>query len=199
MPRLNALFPATRRVEIARAIPESLQESDRLSYFRNLSRYGWRHRHLPRRIVAANDLYPPNVAVLDFLARHISRPEQEVLLDYACGIGVLLVYARDLGLTRVHGFDDWSYLARSTTERFLRRFGLDGSVLASRDDLASMPVTILTCVGYPLTMLMEQSAVWANPSMRYVLADRVGRPKSLPGFRRAAEYAGLLTVFEKCP
>jgi hypothetical protein len=48
-------------------------------------------------------------------------------------------------------------------------------------------------------MLMEISSVWAQASVRYVLADRMTRPASLPGFRRATEYAGLLTVFERVP
>jgi hypothetical protein len=144
-----------------------------------------------------DDLYPPNVAVLDFLARRIADPEREVLLDFPCGIGALLVYARDLGLTRVHGFDDWTYLSPASAQRFLERFGLDGTVLVTRDALATLPVTILTCVGFPLTMLMQSSSVWAQPSVRYVLADRMTRPMTLAGFRRATEYAGLLTVFER--
>jgi hypothetical protein len=194
---INGRFPVARRLEVVRAIRDSLGESDNATYFQNLSWYNWRHRRLPRGIPALDDLHPPNVAVLDFLASGVSHPEREVLLDFACGIGVLLVYARDLGLTRIHGFDNWTYLSRATAERFLQEFGLNGSVLASRNDLASLPATILTCVGFPLTMLTEQSLVWAKPSVRYVLADRLGRPKSLPGFRRAVEYAGLLTVFER--
>jgi hypothetical protein len=196
--RLNALFPIARRVAVIRAIRDSLQESDRLSYFHNVSRYAWRHRQLPRGVLALDDLFPPNLAVLDFLARSVAYPEREVLLDFPCGIGVLLLYAHDLGLTQIHGFDNWNYLERSTAERFLRRCGLSDAVLASRETLSSLPVTILSCVGFPLTMLMAQSEVWAAPSLRYVLADRKGRPKVLPGFRRRIEYAGLLTVFERC-
>ena len=49
-----------------------------------------------------------------------------MLLDFPCGIGALLVYARDLGVTRIHGYDNWNYLARSTAERFLQRFGIPG-------------------------------------------------------------------------
>lgn len=196
--RFNALFPANRRLEVARAITDSLGESDN-DYFRIPTCYNMRHLHLPRRIPALNDLYPPNVAVLDFLAHRIVHPEQEVLLDFPCGIGGLLVYARDLGLARIHGYDNWSYLARSTAERFLERFGIERSVLVAQSDLPALPVTIFTCVGYPFSMLANNSTVWAKPSVRYVLADRMDRPMSVPGFRRTAEYAGLLTVFEKVP
>ena len=195
--RLNALLPPARRLEVAAAISESLAASDNLDYFRNLSWYNWRHRYLPRGIPALDDLYPPNVAVLDFLARHVTAPAQEVLLDFPCGIGTLLVYERDLGLPRVHGFDNWKYLAQATAAGFLRRFGIPETALVSRDALADLPVTILTCVGFPFSMLMESSSVWAKPSVRYVLTDSSGRPASLPGFRRAAEYAGLLSVFER--
>jgi len=197
--RINALLPRTRRLEVVGAIRDSLTASDNLVYFRNVSWYNWCHRHLPRGIPSLDDLYPPNVAVLDFLAHRITNPEQEVLLDFPCGIGALLVYERDLGLTQIHGFDNWTYLARRTAEQFLERFGMPRSVLVARDDLPSLPVTILTCVGYPLTMLMETSSVWTKPSVRYVLADRMTRPTFLPGFRRTTEYAGLLTVFERVP
>jgi hypothetical protein len=39
----------------------------------------------------------------------------------------------------------------------------------------------------------QSSSVWAQPSVRY----RMTRPMTLAGFRRATEYAGLLTVFER--
>ena len=197
--RLNALLPRTRRLEVAAAISDGLAASDNRDYFRNLSWYNWRHRHLPRGIPALDDLYPPNVAVLDFLAHHVTAPEREVLLDFPCGIGTLLVYERDLGLTSVHGFDNWNYLTPATAKLFLRRFGIPETALLTADALDALPVTILTCIGFPLAMLMESSSVWQKPSVRYVLADRSGRPASLPGFRRAAEYAGLLTVFERVP
>jgi len=193
----NALFPEARRREVARLIGQCLAESDNVFYFRNVSWYNWSHRYLPRGIPALDDLYPPNVAVLDFLAHRIPNAEREVLLDFPCGIGVLLVYARDLGLVGIHGFDRWTYLGPVTARRFLERFGMNGRVLVERDDLASLPVTILTCIGFPLTMLMETSSVWAKPSVKYVLTDRSTRPASLPGFRRAIEYVGLLTVFER--
>jgi len=195
--QINARFPVVWRQEVARAISGDLEDTDRLCYFRNLSWYNERHRDLPRELPSIDDLYPPNLAVLDFLAHHIAKPEDDVLLDFACGIGVLLVYERALGLTRIHGFDIWSYLARSTAVRFLRRFDLDESVLASREELATIPATIVTCIGFPLTMMLETSDVLANRSVRYVLADRMGRPATLPGFRRAGEYAGLLTVYRR--
>jgi hypothetical protein len=197
VPRINTLFPAGRRQEVARATADALKNTDRLCYFQNLAWYNWRHRHLPRGIPALDDLYPPNLAVLDFLEHHVRPSKNEVLLDFACGIGTLLVYERDLGFARLYGFDRWVYLARPTAERFLRRFGLDGSVLVELEDLASLPVTVITCVGFPLAMLMEASDVWSKPSVRYLLADRMSRPVAVPGFRRTGEYGRLLTVFEK--
>jgi hypothetical protein len=195
--RINTLFPVARRSEVARATADFLVETDRLAYFKNLSGYNHRQYDLPRGIPALDDLYPPNFAVLDFLARHVAKPENEILLDFACGIGALLVYERDLGFAHAYGYDNWSYLARSTAEQFLRRFGLPGSALVNPEDLDSIPVTIVTCVGFPLTLLTEKSNLLAKPSVRYLLADRMGRPAVLPGFTRTGEYPGLLTIFEK--
>jgi hypothetical protein len=195
--RIATVAPMPRRMAVAQAIRDSVAASDNLDYFRNLSWYNWCHRHLPRGVPALDDVYPPNLAVLDFLARDVVDREREVLLDFPCGIGSLLVYARDLGLTRVHGYDNWRYLARASAERLLERFGVDPSALVTAEELPSLPVTILTCIGFPLAMLMESSSVWARPSVRYLLADRNGRPATLPGFRRTIEYAGLLTVFER--
>ena len=70
--RINALFPRARRLEVAGAISDSLAASDNHVYFRNVSWYNWCHRHLPRGIPALDDLYPPNLAVLDFLAHRIA-------------------------------------------------------------------------------------------------------------------------------
>jgi hypothetical protein len=194
--RFNALFPLARRRAVVDAVRDSLVAPDNLDYFHNMHWYNYRHRHLPRAIPSLPDLHPPNLAVLDFLAA-LDTKEEELVLDFPCGIGVLLVYLRDLGVRRVRGFDNWDYLAASTAERFLQRFDIPRSVLVARNELAALPVTILTCVGFPLTMLVKSSLVWAKPSVRYVLADRHGRPTALPGFRRTTEYAGLLTVFER--
>ena len=195
--RLEAILPRARRLAVATAIRDGVAASDNRDYFHNLSWYNQRHRYLPRGIAALDDLYPPNVAVIDFLAHHLTAPAEHVLLDFPCGIGSLLVYERDLGLTQVYGFDNWKYLSEATAARFLARFGIPDTALLTADALASLPVTILTCIGFPFAMLMESSSVWAKPSARYVLVDRSGRPDSLPGFRRAAEYAGLITVFER--
>jgi hypothetical protein len=197
--RINALIPPARRQVVADAIADSLAASDNVGYFNTVSSYGWTYRHMPRGIPSCADLYPPNIAVLDFLAQRRANAEQEVILDFPCGIGALLVYARDLGFTRTYGFDAWRYVARPTVERFLQRFGVEASALATQDELAALPVTILTCVGFPLPMLMNSSAVWSKPSVRYILTDRMTRPPSLPGFRRVIEYAGLITVFERTP
>jgi hypothetical protein len=197
--RINALIPPARRAAVADAINDSLTASDNVGYFRTVSSYSWSYRHLPSGIPSCGDLYPPNIAVLDFLAQHRASAEQQVLLDFPCGIGALLVYARELGFTQVYGADAWTYLARTTAERFLQRFGVDASTLVTRDELAALPVTILTCVGFSLPMLMNTSSVWSKPSVRYILADRLTRPSALPGFRRLIEYAGLLTVFERTP
>jgi hypothetical protein len=195
--RLTAILPRARRLEIVAAIRDSVAASDNSYYFHNVSWYNRRHRYLPRGIEALDDLYPPNVAVIDFLAHQLAAPEEHVLLDFPCGIGSLLVYERDLGLTQVYGFDSWKYLAPATAARFLERFGIPATAMVTAEALASLPVTVLTCIGFPLTMLMESSSVWAKPSVRYVLAERSGRPASLPGFRRTGEYAGLITVFER--
>jgi hypothetical protein len=194
---LSLRFPPARRRVVARAAAASLAETDNVFYFQNVSWYNWRHRNLPRGLPALDDIYPPNLAVLDFLARHVRTSDDEVLLDFACGIGTLLVYARDLGFPRVHGFDAWKYLARLTAVRFLERFGLGESALVEADALASLPATIVTCIGYPLDMAMATSDVWAAPSVRYLLVDRLNRPATLPGYRRTGEYAGLITIFEK--
>ena len=194
---LNALIPLARRQEVARAIAGSVMDTGRPEYFGSLTSYNSRDRELPHGIPPLNDLHPPNFAVLDFLARHVTRREDEVLLDFACGLGSLLVYERDLGFTRVYGFDNWTYLARSTAEQFLRRFGLPESVLVKPEDLSSIPVTIVTCIGFPLTLLAETSNLLEKSSVRYVLADRIGRPAILPGYQRAGEYADLLTIYQK--
>src|SRR5262249_3924975 len=98
---------------------------------------------------------------------------------------------------RVHGFDNWSQLARSTAVGFLHSVGVEESVLVDPADLASLDATIVICVGVPWTLLAEMSAVLAKPSVRCLLLDCQGRPANVPGFRRTGEYAGLLSIFQR--
>ena len=77
--------------------------------------------------VTPNNLYPPNIAVLDFLARRTARaPSRKCCSTTPVASEVLLVYAPR---SRPHPRPRLRRLElprRSTAERFLRRFGLDG-------------------------------------------------------------------------
>jgi hypothetical protein len=193
----NARFPVARRRRVGICVSRVLNQADNLNYFRNLGRYGWRHRDLPRGVPVLQDLHPPNVAVLDYLSRYVAQPREQVLLDLACGLGILLLYERQLGFPRIHGYDNWHQLGRSTAEAFLNGFGLRGCLLEEVSQLATIDPTIVTCVGFPWDWLAESRDIVKLNSVNRVIVDRHYGPTRLPGFRRAAEYSGLVSVFER--
>ena len=166
-----------------------------MGFFADAGRCDGRHKALPTAIAILPDLFPPNIAVLDFLNGYIEKPGNETILDYGCGIGVMLVYLRKLGFV-AYGYDDWSQLAKSTAEVFLSAHE-EVDCLLSTDGLECHDFTILSCVGIHWGCLSEIRRVLEKPSLKYILVDRHYRPESILGFNQIAEYRGLVTVYQR--
>ena len=114
-PALVAVIPQSFGQEVAQRLQKALKSTDQVHFFGNLRTVYDRHSAL----YFENDrfeLFPPNIAVLDFLQKCIDSPDEEVVLDYGGGAGTLLVYLQKLGFRRVYCYDNWSQLARSTAE-----------------------------------------------------------------------------------
>jgi len=191
----TAAIPDSLRSDVASSILELLKPTDNVSFFADAGRYVGRLRALPPGIPVLPDLFPPNIAVLDFLSKYARNPAQETVLDYGCGIGALLVYLRKLGFA-AYGYDNWSQIAKSTAEAFLSEHGAPHWLLGA-DDLDLHDFTILSCVGIHWSWLTETQRVLRQPSLRYVLIDKPYRPKSIAGFHKIAEYKNLLTIYER--
>ncbi|MCL5958225.1 MAG: class I SAM-dependent methyltransferase [Chloroflexi bacterium] len=190
-----AAIPSETRFATRTKVLESLHKSDNLWFFANLGECDNRHRSLPKGITTFDDLFPPNIAVIDFLLRKISNRESEVVLDYGCGIGVLIVYLSRLGFD-VSGFDNWREVSKSTAEGFLSACGIAGRIL-DEDELCARLYTILTCIGLPWNWATAVGRLLELPSLKYILVDRKYRPNNIPHFERVAEYPALLTVFRR--
>jgi hypothetical protein len=188
-------FSLQFREAVADRATHCLRKGDNVGFFAHTGTYVNRHTALPTEIERLNDLFPPNIAALDFLTKNCCDPKKELILDYACGIGVMLVYLRNLGFV-AYGFDNWSQVAQITSEEFLSANGIAGCLL-SEHELASHPFTILNCVGIPWDWLTNLSAVLEQPSLKYLLIDRHYRPQKISGFKRAVEYKDLLTVYSR--
>ena len=188
-------IPNILRAHVAGSIPELLKPTDNVGFFADAGRCEGRHEALPKAISILPDLFPPNIAVLDFLYKYIKKPGNETILDYGCGIGVLIVYLRKLGFV-AFGYDDWSQIAKSTAEAFLSTHEEEDCLLGT-EGLKCHDFTILSCVGIHWSCLSEIGRVLKKPSLKYILADRHYRPESILGFNQIAEYRGLLTVYQR--
>jgi hypothetical protein len=192
---IEQAVPSRFRKEVVASIAPHLKPSDNVDFFARMGTWSGWHKGLPRQIANLEDLFPPNFAVLDFYGKHIQHPGGERVLEYACGLGVMLVYLNRLGFT-AYGYDNWSQLAQSSAESFLSAHGLPGRLLSAAD-LSTHRFTILSCIGIHWTWLSEIEHVLEQPTLKYVLVDRQYGPNSIPGFRKVVEYKHLLTVHQR--
>lgn len=194
---LAPLVPETLHREVSWRLRGALGPSDNIKYFQNLKIYGASHLAL-HGVSSPFELFPPNVAALDFLVKLGPRREEQVVLDFGTGMGNLIVYLRRLGFQHVHGYDNHSQISRETSEAFLREFGLNG-VLVAKEQLGSLGASIVIVGSLPWSYYgSDIQPVLSHPSLKYALLDAYYPcPERLPGFRRVCEYRRLLRVFEK--
>lgn len=188
-------FPTTFRIEMARGVQMSLCPNDNIEFFANVGRYVDRHCALPSEIEVVDDLFPPNIAALDFLHKYARISTHCEILDYACGSGIMIVYLRKLGF-KSFGYDNWSQLSRTTAQTFLSDRGIR-EVLLDDTDLSRHQFTVLNCAGIPWKWLTNLDSVLTQPSLEWILIDRHYRPKQITGFRPTHEYCDLLTVYRR--
>ena len=49
------------------------------------------------------------------------NPKDISWLDYGCGIGLLMIYLKELG-TDVYGYDNWSQVNKKHAQKFLSKY-----------------------------------------------------------------------------
>lgn len=197
--RLSAEAPPALHAEIAAGIRAALGASDNVEYFTSLRNYG-RSDWALHGVDHPFELFPPNIAALDFLVQAGVDRERTVVLDFGSGLGHLVVYLRRMGFARAIGYDNFSQVSEASSRRFLSSFGIEDG-LVSRERLVDAAPAIVIVGSLPWSFYADDiRPVLAAPSLRYALLDcYYPCPTRIPGLRRVAEYRRLMRVFEREP
>ncbi len=141
-------------------------------------------------------IYPPNVAVIDFIIKQSSK--EDYILEYGCGLGNLIIYLRQLGYKNILGYDNFSQINKETIEEFLNHFKAQ-SALLSREATLQLKNKIAICVCYFWNRL-EKDIIRKeinNSDLEYILVDYHYAPRHIKNFRIAGIYKNLLIVFKR--
>lgn len=195
----NLMFPESARREMEQrlvaALAESGPEQFNEEYFAHLGTYAGRAKDLPEGIAALDDLFPPNIAVLDYAARFMV-PYRERILDFACGPGGLIVCLKRYKY-HAWGFDRWQQVARTAAECFLNSYDPLSGRRSILDVIDIRPTTLVFVGGHWHWVTLDDAKAIFTPALRRVLVDANYSPKTIDGFELTAYYTGLLHVFER--
>lgn len=198
--KFNISFPVACRQTTAGDIAAALSPDDNVEYFTTTAIYGKGKHFLPPGLkeLEINDLYPPNIAVLDYLINHVKEEKRHVILDYACGPGVLLTYLERFKYPAIlHGYDNFQQISRKTVNLFLAKrhskikiFGPDPS------PLHRLKPTIMVSIGMIWNKMKDKHIVLQKKSLKYILTDTRYGPRRIERFSQIAVYDTLLRIFE---
>jgi len=176
------------------AIAIILKNSDNLLFFLNLPTYLNKHRYLHYSIQQLLHIYPPNVAALDFLVKNFPTGNIAIL-DYACGIGTFIIFARYFGFSEVIGYDDNSQISEAVTSSFCKEFNL--KIFTNLDDISNRKFDVMVCLGLPWQSITNMGELVEKLQISCVLLDsHSSPPRELPGLVKVCEHTRLLSVYE---
>ena len=171
----------------------TLDKSENSEYFSNLLNYIGKARFLRKNPFY---LYPSNVAIIDFLLKKAST--SDIILDYGCGLGNLMVYLKKMGFHNAYGYDNFSQIKKDTVAGFLKKFNCEG-LLISKESALSLPTTIAICSGFFWDKMGQDilEKEKHNKNLRYILVDYDYIPDNIEGFEIDQIYNNLLVVFKR--
>ena len=166
-------------------------------YFSTLGAYAGRNETMPDWLEPINDLFSPNIAVLDYLSD--IDPRGQVILDLACGLGNLLPHLKRLGFHCSFGYDSWAQLPKVAATHFLSYYGCASSIL-SEQELETLQPTVLVAMGYWFDSIMDSLLCKTRDhllsSCNLILADNSYKPETMAGFELAETYRHI-TVYRR--
>jgi len=200
--RFNETFPSELRRGVASRINEATRRdwtdafrAYRDKYWGTLGKAFNRYESLPKEIPVIDDLFPPNIAVLDWLLE-MDFDKKTVIADIPCGLGNLMFYLREMGFPEIWGYDNWAQIERERAVRFLESCGMQEH-LVDLPTILEKPVDVLACI----SLFFD----WISPSItpiiakaRYILVDTSYLPNNdIEGFEIVGYYPRLLTVYQR--
>jgi hypothetical protein len=196
--RFNAVFPLMQRWGISNAVVKAVAGvAERFEpYWAHLGHAFNRHDALPKSLMVLDDLFPPNLAVLDwFLDQEFDA--DTCIADIPCGLGNLMVYLRQSGFYNVWGYDNWVQIDRRKAVDFLTQYQAQ-DCLVNLPTIVAKPVDILCAISLPFEWLLPDIQPIID-EVQYVLLDSGYVPKSgsIEGFEEVGRYPGLLVVYKR--
>jgi len=80
------------------------------------------------------DLYPTNVAILDYVIRNLDEFKGKAWLDFGCGLGMLGPYLDKLGI-EFYGYDNFSQgVPKEAAIDFLKKYNLENRLVDVIED-----------------------------------------------------------------
>ncbi len=171
----------------------SLKEGDNAEYFNNILTYNFTDKYLPNNYFF---LYPPNVAVIDFLVKNINK--ESIIIDYGFGLGNLEIYLKEIGFKNVLCYDNYSQISKETIISYLRDFKAENIIL-SKDQCLKLKNKVAICICYFWSKLEREiiEKEINNQELEYILLDYHYAPRRIKNFKIAGIYDNLLIVFKR--
>jgi hypothetical protein len=195
--RFNAVFPLMQRWGMSNTIRKMVAgvEERFEPYWHSIGHAFNRHTALPKSLMVLDDLFPPNIAVLDwFLDQEFDR--DACIADIPCGLGNLMVYLKQLGYLDVWGYDNWVQIDRQKAVDFLIPWYFQGHLL-DLPTIIQQPVNVLCVISLPFDWLLPDIQPVVDRA-QYILIDSGYLPKSdIKGFEEVGRYPELLVVYKR--
>lgn len=201
--RFNEMFPPELRRGIASRISATIIRSNWTDAFRAFRDKYWgtlgkafnRYEFLPKEILLIDDLFAPNIAVLDWLLE-MDFDKKTVIADIPCGLGNLMFYLREMGFSEIWGYDNWNQIERERAVNFLESCGMQEH-LVDLSTILEKPIDVLACI----SLFFD----WISPSIaslvaktKYILVDTGYLPAhDIEGFEVIGCYPKLLNVYQR--
>lgn len=143
-------------------------------YYHNLKNYA--SRASDAKFENFMDLYPPNVAILDYVIKNIDEFKGKTWLDFGGSIGMLGVYLNYLGI-EYYIHDNYSQaVPRTIAVDFLKKYDLENRIIDNIDDVYKSDFNVISSVGIYNELLFGsiKSLSWIFDDLKYPARSPIG-------------------------
>ena len=157
-------FDKARSLDVLIHHPHVYQLYNLNKYYHNLPNYA--NRATDAQFNNFLDLYPANVAILDYVIKNIDEFKGKRWLDFGCGIGMLGAYLSYLGID-FYGYDDFSQgVPKEVALDFLKKYNLENKLVDKFESLYEMEFYSISHVGIPTNIDFDKCI-----KLEYVFED----------------------------
>lgn len=124
------------------------------------------------------NIYPPNLAIVDFFLKNFSEKKDNITLyDYGCGIPALIYFLNYCGFKNVYGYDNWTQVRKELAYEFCENSGIElnkiisfDEIIKNEEEITENKITCVSHVGY-LIIPEDFKKISEMPNIKYILSD----------------------------